>query len=448
MVATAGFAQHVLTCSSASSRCLLDFSYGSNQGLPNARIECDPSGANNDPELRFHTAGSSLLMIQNDLITAYNPLTVNGAVTATSVVTPDVMPRSEIIAGFQPLLSSAIDDAPNGIHSVLGYATAAGTTKCITGAAGAVILSTFHTIAVNTAPCTGFVSTLGFDQLSSSCGMSSYPSGTWGDTFAPVKHMHSTTLGVNQASSAYAEWAIPTGSKTAFFWILQWQYGSSVDWFGHNGGAEIWLNRISFGQTSTTTLPNRYSGNRIECIASKMDMFTHIVLRVVRGTARILSISFHFYDRPVVSSCHVPTSDALSDGRIKTAREERTGLQAIGSMRGIRGYTYDRDDLKQRRLGLIADEVQAAVASELPPVEHIVGSTMASPGEDMPYGPFLTLSYDRLTALLIPAVNELSKQVAELKLQLESKAKRKRSVRVNTWALLVAPSLISTHYLH
>ena len=56
---------------------------------------------------------------------------------------------------------------------------------------------------------------------------------------------------------------------------------------------------------------------------------------------------------------------------------------------------------------------------------------MASPG-DMQYGPFLTLSYDRLTALLIPAVNELSKQVAELK-----QSKRKKMRCTSKWEQLL-----------
>ena len=202
--------------------------------------------------------------------------------------------------------------------------------------------------------------------------------------------------------------------------------------FGSNGGTEVWLNRISFGQTVTNTITNRISGDRIECVASKLDDVTHIVLRVVRGTARIKSISFHAYDWPVVSSSHVPTSDSLSDGRIKTERVEVTGQQALDMCSNIKCYTYDRADLNQRRIGCIADEVKETMTSVLPQVENLTGSTMASPG-DMDYQEFLTLDYSRLTAPLCAAITELRKEVAELK-QLQS-TRTKSSVTIK-WGTL------------
>ena len=80
-----------------------------------------------------------------------------------------------------------------------------------------------------------------------------------------------------------------------------------------------------------------------------------------------------------------------------------SGTQALDVLSQIRGCTYEREDLQQRRLGLIADEVQQAITGLA--VDNVVGSKMHG-GED-----YLTLDYARLVALLIPAVNHLAQEV-------------------------------------
>ena len=72
---------------------------------------------------------------------------------------------------------------------------------------------------------------------------------------------------------------------------------------------------------------------------------------------------------------------------------------------------------------MIADDVQAAVAGL--GIDNVVSSKHAQPG-DLPADRYLTLDYSRLVAVLCPAVTELSRQVAELKQQLESKTKRNK----------------------
>ena len=62
--------------------------------------------------------------------------------------------------------------------------------------------------------------------------------------------------------------------------------------------------------------------------------------------------------------------------------------------------------MQQRRLGLIADEVEEAI--EQLAIDNFVGSKWHE-GEA-----FKTLDYSRLVALLIPAVNTLSARVQEL----------------------------------
>ena len=125
----------------------------------------------------------------------------------------------------------------------------------------------------------------------------------------------------------------------------------------------------------------------------------------------------------MVSSSHAPSNDSLSDGRIKTEREQVSGQQALDICSAINCYTYDRADLNQRRIGCIADEVKETMTSVLPQVQNLTGSTMASPG-DMEYQEFLTLDYSRLTAPLCAAITELRKEVAELKQQLQPKRKK------------------------
>ena len=118
----------------------------------------------------------------------------------------------------------------------------------------------------------------------------------------------------------------------------------------------------------------------------------------------------------------MPSSDALSDGRIKTERTQVTGQQALDICSNIKCYTYDREDLNQRRIGCIADEVQAVMTSTLPAVEHVIGSTMAKPG-DMDYQEYLTLDYSRCVSPICAAEGELKKQVEELTSQVSQRRK-------------------------
>ena len=78
----------------------------------------------------------------------------------------------------------------------------------------------------------------------------------------------------------------------------------------------------------------------------------------------------------------------------------------MGVLSQIQGCTYEREDLGQRRVGLIADEVETAI-QELA-CDNIVSSKWHNDGE------YKTLDYGRLVALLIPATIHLSKQVKDL----------------------------------
>ena len=93
----------------------------------------------------------------------------------------------------------------------------------------------------------------------------------------------------------------------------------------------------------------------------------------------------------------------------------------------MQGQTYWREDLQERRLGLIADEVEDAV-SELD-IDNIIGTmhgTFNGEADD-----YKTLDYSRLVSLLIPACNALSAQVTTLaarvqELEMTTSKKRKK----------------------
>ena len=98
--------------------------------------------------------------------------------------------------------------------------------------------------------------------------------------------------------------------------------------------------------------------------------------------------------------------NSLSDRRLKEEFDVIQASQAIAILGQIQSYTYDRTDLEQRRLGLIADEVEEAITGLA--VDSVVGSKWQ--GEE-----YKTLDYSRLVALLIPAVNHLAQEAKVLR---------------------------------
>ena len=130
---------------------------------------------------------------------------------------------------------------------------------------------------------------------------------------------------------------------------------------------------------------------------------------------RVKAIAFHGYNHPVVNS-YIPSQNiigdpsSLSDARLKTNLTEVTGEQCLSTLAQIQPQTYDREDLQERRLGLIADQCQDALEGLA--IDNVVGerSWQVDGETDM----YKTLSYDRLVPLLIGAVNTLSARVQQL----------------------------------
>ena len=102
----------------------------------------------------------------------------------------------------------------------------------------------------------------------------------------------------------------------------------------------------------------------------------------------------------------------FSDKRLKTNIAPIAG--ALDKVNAIRGVTFDPNETaiklgieNKHQMGVIAQEVQA-VAPELV--------------TDSAFDGYLTVKYDKLTALLIEAVKELSSQVKDLQAQLKAKS--------------------------
>ena len=55
--------------------------------------------------------------------------------------------------------------------------------------------------------------------------------------------------------------------------------------------------------------------------------------------------------------------NSLSDARLKEETTSVSGAQALGVLNQTQACTYERPDLQQRRLGLIADEVEDAMSN-------------------------------------------------------------------------------------
>ena len=109
----------------------------------------------------------------------------------------------------------------------------------------------------------------------------------------------------------------------------------------------------------------------------------------------------------------------MPDARLKTEVTPISGSQALDVLSQIQGCTYNREDLNQRRVGLIADEVEDAIGQLA--CDNIISSKWHNDAE------YKTLDYSRLTAIICPALNELSRQIKDIQSKLNgsiSKPKR------------------------
>ena len=139
--------------------------------------------------------------------------------------------------------------------------------------------------------------------------------------------------------------------------------------------------------------------------------FSRIRFQGRKGAFTIMSVAYqdHVLAQPpafVHSDNIIGNPASLSDRRLKSEVTPVSGTQALDVLSQIQGCTYEREDLGQRRLGLIADEVEQAIAQIS--VDNVVGSKWHDGDE------YKTLDYARLVSILIPAVNTLSARVKDL----------------------------------
>ena len=185
----------------------------------------------------------------------------------------------------------------------------------------------------------------------------------------------------------------------------------------HSNGSRLWVNRLLLfgpGELISTSDGNVYSGRCVKVAAGHIaGDWTKIRFQGRRGAFNILSVAFQTEVLPqetlgfIHSDCISGDPNSLSDGRLKSERTELSGQQAQNILKQIKSYTYERDDIGERRLGHLAQEVESAIGQLA--IDNVVSSKWHKDGQ------YKTLDYSRLVSLLIPAVNKLSQEVEDLK---------------------------------
>ena len=183
----------------------------------------------------------------------------------------------------------------------------------------------------------------------------------------------------------------------------------------HANGQNLWANRLSIygpGEVIDANGNTLYSGRHVMVAAGNVEgSWSRTRFQERRGAFILIAVGFQ--DHILAQNPNFVHSDnvigdaaSLSDARLKNEVTSVSGTQALSVLSQIQGCTYERDDLDQRRLGLIADDVEESMV-ELA-IDNVVGSKWHNDDEHK------TLDYARLVALLIPAVNALSARVKDL----------------------------------
>ena len=195
--------------------------------------------------------------------------------------------------------------------------------------------------------------------------------------------LHHRIVHQNAVSNDVLAYAIPTGTISATIQHPTWSTGGYVDVYGvTSGNVAIYLNRIdAYNGASQSWHGNLFDGVRISVAASNLDAFVRLEIRCRKGKYHHLSIGFHSSILPCNATPYVHSDNvygypgSLSDARLKTERTDVTGAQALSVLGYIHGCTYNREDLNnERRLGLIADEVETAIAGLS--IDNVVGSKL------------------------------------------------------------------------
>ena len=198
-------------------------------------------------------------------------------------------------------------------------------------------------------------------------------------------------------------------------------------------GVENFVTRINANQSAhsgyTSSGAGQYhmSGSQNVCVCSGFPNHTHIRFKAQKGECSICGLGW-------TSEVNVPTvphgivhSDnvignpgSLSDEKIKSGVTELDPATCLDLCNTLAPCAYLRTDNDEIRTGLIAQEVEATLASYSMPILPIIGSKMASvdPGSFDEPGTapedLMTLSYERLVPFLLGAVQRLTERNTQL----------------------------------
>ena len=275
--------------------------------------------------------------------------------------------------------------------------------------------------------------TLNAASYSSSTG--SWNSNSTTDQWSPSLHIngvgsnHSLTTGVNTTASETVTYTIPRAFRGGSIYLnhIQWSDCGYADCFiVHSTNAwEIFTTRINT-HNSVSNIHNggNYDGVRVDCIVSGGYPvgFGQIRIKVRKGCLRIMGLGFtKEVDRPVAALSGVHSDNvfgdpsSLSDTRLKANQQAVSAGTMTSIFDAVEAKEYDfrppgadvdgQPLPSERRVGFIADDVQAALPAEW---SNIVSSKHAAGDE------YLTLDYSRLVCILWTTVKSLTARVAAL----------------------------------
>jgi hypothetical protein len=251
-----------------------------------------------------------------------------------------------------------------------------------------------------------------------------------------VGYMYSDTLGVNTSSTQEVIYAFPTGyiGGSAFLNHFPWSVNGYFDVYvckSSNSAQEVFCCRIgNCNDVNNAGHGGNYDGVRVDCVASGMSSYDQIKIKCRKGRIMIMGWGFSLeVDRPVTPNSLVHSDNivgdpaALSDSRLKSDQSVVPGDKLTSIFNAIeakeydlhRGTDIDGEELpKERRVGFIADDVQAAIDGT--EWSNIVSSKMKN-GED-----YLTLDYSRLVCVLWGHVKALTARVSTLEATVDALA--------------------------
>lgn len=202
-------------------------------------------------------------------------------------------------------------------------------------------------------------------------------------------------------------------------------------------GQEVLIRRINAHQDVVQSYiqsagPSfQFRGTLVVCVCSGYPSASHIGVKCRKGQLMLIGIEWSAQDNIPVTPHSITHSDnivgqpsRLSDERLKTGITELNPASCLSICNTLAPCAYLRTGTDEIRTGLVAQTVEATLASYSMPILPVIRSKMASvdPGtfEEPGTTPeqLKTLAYDRLVPFLLGAVQRLTERVQHLESQL------------------------------